>query len=161
MPNGHHCPVSKNRRQLQSEHSCCAVGGRACALPADARRWTRVLTGEDLGAEQELELVQELLGGAVAGDGRLVRLLGDDGQVGDRVEVVLVPAGPGAQPVVPQLSAPAVLQGAQDLCRRTPPNANKCPPLAATAVSHQDGSLVQSVIMMIAYYSACQEALLT
>lgn len=52
-----------------------------------------VPTCEGLLAEQEVELVQELLGRAVAGDGALVRLLRDDDQVGDRVTVVLVPAG--------------------------------------------------------------------
>jgi hypothetical protein len=99
--------VQYHPRELQSKLSCCAAGGqqnRACCCWVMLAGGDEQLTGEDLGAEQELELVQELLGGAVAGDGRLVRLLGDDGQVGDRVEVVLVPVGTGMQGWVQNIS---------------------------------------------------------
>ena len=47
------------------------------------------------------------------------------------------------------VSSPAVPQGAQDLCRCTPPDAHECPPLAAIALVHQDESLVQSGMAMI------------
>ena len=50
------------------------------------------LTNEDLFAEQVAVLVEELLGRAPAGDRRLVGVHDHDRQVGDRVEVVLVPA---------------------------------------------------------------------
>jgi hypothetical protein len=81
--------------QCQAPTECLAGSRSGRALASLARGCHgKVLTGEDLGAEQELELVQELLGSSIAGDGRLVCLLDDDGQVGDRVEVVLIPAGP-------------------------------------------------------------------
>ena len=49
------------------------------------------LTNKDLLAEQVAVLVEELLGRAPAGDRRLVGVHDHDRQVGDRVEVVLVP----------------------------------------------------------------------